>query len=78
MFFFDYIEPVYFLIALFIGLVYNYVNVPEEHEVIKYPTPFNVGKLTYIDKAGVCYKYMIDQVECPKDKSKIHTYPYQL
>ena len=71
MFPFDYIDPFYFLIALCVGLLYTYVSTPEPHSVIKYPTPFNADDITYVDDAGVCYKYKVVPKECPTDPQKI-------
>jgi len=77
LFLFDYIDPLIFLISLCIGLFYTYITTPYPQVVIKYPTPFNVGKITYVDKNNVCYKYQIEKVSCPTDKSKIKTYQFQ-
>jgi hypothetical protein len=76
-FLFDYIDPLIFLISLCVGLFYTYVTVPYPQVVIKYPTPFNAGKITYVDKNNVCYKYQIEQVNCPLNKSQIKTYQFQ-
>ncbi len=66
-----YIEPLYFFLALFIGLFFTYISTPIPDIVIKYPTPENTGKIIYKDDADVCYKYRSEEVECPVDKSKI-------
>lgn len=65
------IDPFVFLISLFIGLMYTYITTPPPRIVIKYPTPFNIKDTVYVDENNVCYKYMIKEVECPSDKSKI-------
>lgn len=67
----DFIDPRVFLFALGIGLLYTYLTTPYPKIVYKYPTPYNAGKITYIDDANVCYKYKVTQVSCPLDKSKI-------
>ncbi len=77
MFLLDYIDPLIFLIALCIGLFYTYITTPYPQVIIKYPTPFNAGKITYVDKNNVCYKYHIKKVTCPADKSKIKNYQIQ-
>jgi hypothetical protein len=74
---FECIDPLIFLIALCIGLFYTYITMPKPEIVYKYPTPFNAGKLVYVDKNNTCYKYRIDRVECPLDASKIKKYSYQ-
>ena len=74
---FNYIDPLYFLIALCIGLFYTYITAPQPLLVTKYPTPFNAGKVTYIDQNDVCYRYHIKKEQCPADKSQIKHYDFQ-
>lgn len=40
-----------FIIALGIGLMVTYVTVPPPKVVIKFPTPFNAGKIVYAGSA---------------------------
>ena len=77
LFIFDYIDPLIFLISLCIGLFYTYIITPTPEIIIKYPTPFNAGKITYVDKNNVCYKYRVEKVNCPIDKSLIRNYQFQ-
>ena len=77
LFIFDYIDPLIFLISLCIGLFYTYIITPTPEIIIKYPTPFNAGKITYVDKNNVCYKYRVQKVNCPIDKSQIRNYQFQ-
>ena len=56
-----------FLVAFVVGMVYVYLNVPKPKVVIKYPTPYNSGKLTYMDLSGNCYKFKANQVTCTED-----------
>ena len=73
----DYIDPLIFLISLCVGLFYTYITMPAPQIVIKYPTPFNAGKITYVDKNNVCYKYRIQKTQCPLKPSEIQTYQFQ-
>ena len=73
----DFIEPWAFLIALSIGLLYTYLTTPYPQIVYKYPTPYNAGKITYVDDANVCYKYKVQKVDCPSDSSKIKSIDLQ-
>jgi hypothetical protein len=66
-----YIEPLYFFIALFIGIFFVYISTPVPDIVIKYPTPDNVKELIYKDSAGICYKYNAEEITCPHDRSTI-------
>ncbi len=36
-----------------------------------------MAKITYIDKAQVCYKYKQQRVDCKKNKDNIKDYPIQ-
>ena len=73
----DYFDPLIFMVALCIGLAYTYYATPIPQIIIKYPTPFNVGKIKYVDKNGTCYKYKIKESECPTDQSQIKKFTPQ-
>jgi len=75
MFPFEYIDPFYFLVAFCVGLLYTYISVPPQQIVIKYPTPYNSDKVTYVDDAGVCYRYKVSTDSCPADTQKIKKMP---
>jgi len=66
-----------FFIAFLIGSLFSYLRIARPRIVYKYPTPWNAGKVTYIDEADVCYKYRVKRVPCPDDKNKISTVPLQ-
>ncbi len=74
---FKYIDPLIFLIALGIGMFFTYIFTPAPKIVVKYPTPYNAGKITYVDDAGVCYKYRTRSVNCPKNKGVIKQFTIQ-
>ena len=71
----DKIHPFYFFLALAVGLMYCYVTNPKPELVVKFPSPFNAGKVTYHDKSNACYKYKSDKITCPTDKSLIKDQP---
>lgn len=75
MFLIDKIDPLYFFVSLCIGLLITYCFTPQPNIVIKYPTPENSGKIVYRDKSDNCYKFISNEVNCPKDKSKINEIP---
>lgn len=64
-----------FICGVALGIVGIYFMKPQETIIYKYPTPENVGKLTYKDKNGVCYKYSGKEVDCDKNETKLKTYP---
>ncbi len=71
------IDPLYFVISFIIGLCYIHFTKEPNKVIIKYPTPYNIGKVTYVDDAGVCYKYAMNEVACPENKKKIIEMPIQ-
>ena len=70
----EYILPLPFFISLFIGFLMCYVLTPPPKIVFKHPTPENTDTI-YKDESSNCYKYKVDMIECPKDKSKIKNNP---
>lgn len=70
-----YILPLPFFISLFIGFMMCYVLTPPPKIVYKFPTPENANKTIYRDESDNCYKYKVDEIPCPKDKSKIKEQP---
>jgi len=64
-----------FVIGVVLGVAGIYFLKPEATIVYKYPTPDNVGKLSYKDKNGVCYQYSGKEVNCDTNDAKLKTYP---
>lgn len=65
--FFEKLSPLYFMLAFVIGIVLCYVIEPQKKVVLKFPSPTNAGKVTYMDKQGQCYKYNAQKLDaCPQ------------
>lgn len=65
-----------FLISLFVGLVFIWFD-NEKKNISVYPTPSNIDNILYKDKADNCFKYNMEKVTCPSNKSKINHIPIQ-
>jgi hypothetical protein len=74
---FNYISLPVFLISFAIGLFFVYVLGPEMKTIYIYPTPENVDKILFKDKADNCFSFAEQMVDCPKDKTLISTIPIQ-
>ena len=63
-----FINPLYFIISLCIGLGIVYIFSNQPKIIMKYPTPFNIENTIYKDNNDVCYKYESKEVSCEKKK----------
>lgn len=75
--FLNYISPSIFLTSLAIGLFVVYLTAANPTVIYVYPTPNNVDKLQFKDKANNCYEFTYEEVVCPSDKSKMSKIPIQ-
>lgn len=65
-----------FLISLFLGLVFIYLN-DDKKKINVYPTPSNINEVEYKDKANNCFEYTMESVNCPSNKNEINHVPLQ-
>lgn len=56
-----------FLLAFCMGLFYVYMKSPDERKIIKYPTPYNTHKITYMGENGDCYRFKTEEIKCSND-----------
>jgi hypothetical protein len=54
-----------FIISFCIGIFMVYITLPLPEIIIRYPTPFNAGKIVYKDNADLCYVYDSKEISCP-------------
>lgn len=73
----DYISIPTFLISFAIGLFFIYVLGPEMKTIYIYPSPENVNKVLFKDKAENCFYFDEKIVNCPKDENDIFKIPIQ-
>ena len=73
----NYISLPVFLISFAIGLFFTYILGPETKTIYIYPSPENINKILFKDKANNCFAFEEEMVACPKDASKISTIPIQ-
>jgi hypothetical protein len=53
-----------FIISLSIGLLFVYLSSPPPTVIYVYPTPENINKVEYKDKADNCYQFKSTEVSC--------------
>ena len=74
---FNYISLYVFLISFTVGLFFAYILGPDMKTIYIYPSPDNIDKILFKDKADNCFSFQPNEVECPKDKSLISSVPIQ-
>ena len=72
------IDPFWFFVSLAVGLLIVYVFAPPPQLIVKFPSPFNAGKVVYKDKSDSCYVYKAESSECPLDPTKIKAQPVDI
>lgn len=73
----NYISLPVFLISFAIGILFIYLMGPEMKTIYIYPSPENVDKVLFKDKAENCFYFEEENVECPKDENLISKIPIQ-
>ena len=56
---FKYISLPIFLLSFIFGLIYVYLSNPESITIYVYPTPNNLNKVEYKDRADNCFNLML-------------------
>ena len=74
---FKYISLQAFVISFAIGVFFIYILGPDMKTIYIYPTPENVDKFLFKDKADNCFKYDAVEVKCPNDRSLLNEIPLQ-
>lgn len=57
-------HPWSFLLAFGVGMLFVYLTAPVPTVIVRYPTPFNAGRITYRDARGTCYRYRSHKTTC--------------
>jgi hypothetical protein len=72
-----FISPPIFIGSLAIGILLVYLQVPKHKLVYVYPTPTNITKVQWKDKAENCYTWDQQEISCPDDLLNIQPIPIQ-
>jgi hypothetical protein len=73
----NYISIPVFLLSFAVGLFFIYILGPEMKKIYIYPSPENVDKVLFKDKADNCFYFDEKIVNCPKNDTLISKIPIQ-
>jgi hypothetical protein len=73
----NYVSIPVFFISFLIGLFFVYILGPQLKTIYIYPSPENVDKILFKDKANNCFDFEQEYVNCPQDESLISSIPIQ-
>ena len=74
---FEYLSFPIFLISFAVGLFFVYIYGPEMKTIYIYPSPENIDKIIFKDKADNCFKFQASEIKCPTNESLISQIPLQ-
>ena len=66
------------MISFAIGLFFVYIYGPEMKTIYIYPSPENIDKVIFKDKADNCFSFQATEVVCPKNNSILSKIPLQI
>lgn len=70
------INPFAFFLAFAIGMFFIYIVTPPPEIIVKFPTPWNAGKIVYkTDDNKSCFVYRAKKTSCPMDPDIILPQP---
>ena len=64
-------QYILFVISFIIGMICIYMSPLEYKTVVVYPSPVNVKKIQYKDKADQCFEFSARLVDCTSTAKKI-------
>jgi hypothetical protein len=73
----NYISLPVFFISFVVGLFFIYILGPEMKTIYIFPSPENIDKILFKDKAENCFSFHEEIVDCPNDNSFISDIPLQ-
>ena len=73
-----YINFPVFIISFAFGMFAIYITMPDTRKIMVYPSPDNVDIIQYKDKAGNCFQFKENKVQCPTKESDISKTPLQI
>ena len=65
------LKYILFVISFIVGMICVYMSPLEYKTVVVYPSPDNIKKIQYKDKADQCFEFSARLVDCTSNAKKI-------
>ena len=65
------LKYILFVISFIVGMICIYMSPLEYKTVVVYPSPANIKKIQYKDKADQCFEFSARLVDCTSNAKKI-------
>jgi hypothetical protein len=73
----QHINFLYILLGIAIGIIAQFVIVPEKKVIVKYPEPSKADGMVFRDSNGTCFKFSATEVECKTNEGNLNDFPLQ-
>jgi hypothetical protein len=73
----DHINVLYILLGIAIGIIAQFVVIPEKKVIVKYPEPGKADKMTFRDSNGTCFKFTATEVDCKANEAELQDFPLE-
>ncbi len=73
----SHINILYLLLGVAIGIIAQFVIVPEKKVIVRYPEPSKAGNMTFRDSNGTCFKFDAVEVNCTANEGELNDFPLQ-
>lgn len=72
---FKHLNSYAFIISFCIGIFIVYIKQVPKRIIYRHPTPYNTENTIYRNNKDGCFKYKMEEISCPADKSLIKEHP---
>lgn len=67
----------YLLLGVAVGIIAQFVIVPEKKIIVKYPEPSKADGMVFRDSNGTCFKFGAAEVDCKVNEGVLQDFPLQ-
>ncbi len=73
----QHIQFKYLVLGIIIGIIAQFVVVPEKKVIVRYPEPSKAEAMIFRDSNGACFKFKTTEVDCKANEGVLKDFPLQ-